>query len=312
MTDTTKPNGDRDRPSDREAAKNPRGPAMGPPEGAASSGSTSPPLDMALLRELAKEFGFYPATTNPEDIERHRRLNAAADAASGREYRYDPCDRCGRATRYKQFPMCCACTTPDRALTRPLTAEATIALAAAGMGGCPEKICTGMLSTSRRSGLSRRKRMPRCGRERPAGRPCGQPTGMRAGASVADLNMARLRELTDEFGYSPATTVEADIERHRRLNAALDRNYRPHRWDHLKAAQASAAMAIPTADEVGAVIRADDDEYAALIAACAFAGLRRGEASALSVSDVDFLRKEIRVARQVQWTDDGRMEIRPP
>ena len=114
MTDTTKPNGDRDRPCDREAAKNPRGPAMGPPEGPASSGSTSPPLDMALQRELAKEFGFYPATTNPEDIERHRRLNAAADAASAHGYRYDPCDRCGQATRYKQFPLVCRCTTPDR------------------------------------------------------------------------------------------------------------------------------------------------------------------------------------------------------
>jgi hypothetical protein len=32
MIDTTTPNGDRDRPSDCEAAKNPRGPAMGPPE----------------------------------------------------------------------------------------------------------------------------------------------------------------------------------------------------------------------------------------------------------------------------------------
>jgi hypothetical protein len=31
-----------------------------------------------------------------------------------REYRYDPCDRCGRATRFKQFPLVCACTTPDR------------------------------------------------------------------------------------------------------------------------------------------------------------------------------------------------------
>src|SRR3979490_3019406 len=40
-TDTTKPNGDRARPCDREAAKNPREPAMGPPEGTASSGSTS-------------------------------------------------------------------------------------------------------------------------------------------------------------------------------------------------------------------------------------------------------------------------------
>jgi hypothetical protein len=30
------------------------------------------------------------------------------------------------------------------------------------------------------------------------------------------------------------------------------------------------------------------------------------------VSDVDFLRKETDVSRQVQWTDDGRMEIYAP
>ncbi|WP_066916753.1 tyrosine-type recombinase/integrase [Mycobacterium interjectum] len=79
--------------------------------------------------------------------------------------------------------------------------------------------------------------------------------------------------------------------------------------------KASAAMSIPTAQEVGAAIRATDDIepwYAAFIAVCAFAGLRRGEASALKVSDVEFLRGEIRVQRQVQWTDDGRMEIRGP
>ena len=62
MTDTTKPNGDRLR------------------EGTASSGSTSPPLDMALLRDLAKEFGYWPASTHEADIERHRRDNAADKA----------------------------------------------------------------------------------------------------------------------------------------------------------------------------------------------------------------------------------------
>ncbi|ETZ58172.1 phage integrase family protein [Mycobacterium sp. MAC_080597_8934] len=79
--------------------------------------------------------------------------------------------------------------------------------------------------------------------------------------------------------------------------------------------KASAAMTIPTAQEVGAAIRATDDIepwYAAFIAVCAFADLRRGEASALKVSDVDFMRQEIRVQRQVQWTDDGRMELRGP
>ena len=89
MTDTIKPNGDRDHPSDREAAKNPRGPVMGPPEGTASSGSTSPPRDMALLRELADELGFWPATTDEADIERHRAHNVNADSWLARSHRYD-------------------------------------------------------------------------------------------------------------------------------------------------------------------------------------------------------------------------------
>lgn len=74
-------------------------------------------------------------------------------------------------------------------------------------------------------------------------------------------------------------------------------------------------MSIPSPEQVGAAMQACDDIepwYSAFIAVCAFAGLRRAEASALRVSDVDFLRKEIRVQRQVQWTDDGQMEIRGP
>ena len=74
----------------------------------------------------------------------------------------------------------------------------------------------------------------------------------------------------------------------------------------------SAAMAVPTPGEVGNVIRVADEPFAAFIAVCAFAGLRRGEASALRVSDVNFLRKELHIEQQVQWTEDGRMEIRPP
>ena len=35
--------------------------------------------------EVAKELGYFPATLDPEDIERHRRLNAALDAAPSRE-----------------------------------------------------------------------------------------------------------------------------------------------------------------------------------------------------------------------------------
>lgn len=38
-------------------------------------------MDMKKLRELADELGYWPATTNDEDIDRHRRLNAALDKA---------------------------------------------------------------------------------------------------------------------------------------------------------------------------------------------------------------------------------------
>ena len=71
-------------------------------------------------------------------------------------------------------------------------------------------------------------------------------------------------------------------------------------------------MAIPTAEEVGTTLRKADAAFGTYIALCAFAGLRRGEAAALRVIDIDFLRKEIHVCRQVQWTDDGRLEIRAP
>lgn len=79
-----------------------------------------------------------------------------------------------------------------------------------------------------------------------------------------------------------------------------------------RARKASAAMMIPTTAEVGAAVRAANADFSAFVAVCAFAGLRRGEASGLQVGDVDFLRKEIKVQRQVQWTDDGQMEIRGP
>ena len=109
MTDTTKPNGDRDRPCDREAAKNPRGRAMGLPEGTASSGSTSPPLDMALLRELAAELGYWPATTDDEHLEKLRADNERFDRMNTHDPYHSPCPVCGRPTRFKQWPTRCAC-----------------------------------------------------------------------------------------------------------------------------------------------------------------------------------------------------------
>jgi integrase len=50
--------------------------------------------------------------------------------------------------------------------------------------------------------------------------------------------------------------------------------------------------------------------FCTLVAVCAFAGLRLGEAAALRLDDVDFLRRELLVRRQVQRIDQGAIELR--
>ena len=76
--------------------------------------------------------------------------------------------------------------------------------------------------------------------------------------------------------------------------------------------KASAAMTIPSPAEVGTLLREAEPQFAAFVGLCAFGGLRLGEAAALQVGDVDFLKREIHVRRQVQRANGKQVEIRPP
>ena len=76
--------------------------------------------------------------------------------------------------------------------------------------------------------------------------------------------------------------------------------------------RAEVAMTMPTSEQVGAILAAADQRFRALVAVCAFAGLRLGEAAALQVGDVDYLRRALVVARQVQRAGGGAVELRPP
>lgn len=76
--------------------------------------------------------------------------------------------------------------------------------------------------------------------------------------------------------------------------------------------KASAAQAIPSPEEVGRLISAADPRFTAFVSLCAFGGLRLGEAAALRLSDVDFLKREIRISRQVQRANGKQVEVRPP
>jgi integrase len=76
--------------------------------------------------------------------------------------------------------------------------------------------------------------------------------------------------------------------------------------------RAESSMAIPSTAEVGTILRVADRPFTAFVGLCAFAGLRLGEAAAVQVSDVDFLRRTLTLSRQVQREKGGGIEIRPP
>jgi integrase len=79
-----------------------------------------------------------------------------------------------------------------------------------------------------------------------------------------------------------------------------------------RARRAEAAMVIPTTAEVGDALHHAPERFTAFVAVCAFGGLRLGEAGGLRVSDIDFMRRELHVQRQVQRVNGGGVDICPP
>jgi integrase len=71
-------------------------------------------------------------------------------------------------------------------------------------------------------------------------------------------------------------------------------------------------MAVPSPADVGKIITAADVWFRPFIGLCAFAGLRLGEAAAIKLEDVDFLRRTLTVSRQVQRAGGKHVEIRAP
>jgi len=76
--------------------------------------------------------------------------------------------------------------------------------------------------------------------------------------------------------------------------------------------RADAAMSIPTPEEIGQLMAVADERFRPFVAICAFAGLPLGEAAGVQLSDVDFLRKSLRVSRQAQRVNGGAIDVRAP
>lgn len=76
--------------------------------------------------------------------------------------------------------------------------------------------------------------------------------------------------------------------------------------------RAEAAMRLPSIEDLRALLATADPTLRLFLTLCAFAGLRRGEAMALQIGDVDFTHQSLTVARQVQFYRRGKIEIRTP
>src|SRR3954451_1039884 len=76
--------------------------------------------------------------------------------------------------------------------------------------------------------------------------------------------------------------------------------------------KSSAAMTIPTPEEVGRALDAASIYFRPFVAVCAFAGLRLGEAAGLQPGDVDFLRRTIAIRRQMQGENAATTRPMPP
>lgn len=76
--------------------------------------------------------------------------------------------------------------------------------------------------------------------------------------------------------------------------------------------RAEVAMSIPAPEEVGQLMTVADERFQPFIGLCAFAGLRLGEAAGVQLGDVDFLRRSLKVSRQVQRVNGGAIDVRPP
>ena len=76
--------------------------------------------------------------------------------------------------------------------------------------------------------------------------------------------------------------------------------------------RAESAMTIPTPEKVALALGSASEVFQPFVAVCAFAGLRLGEAAGLQLRDVDFLRRTIRVARQIQGQTSTTTEVVGP
>jgi hypothetical protein len=70
------------------------------------------------------------------------------------------------------------------------------------------------------------------------------------------------------------------------------------------------AKSIPTPEEVVLLTAVADERFQPFIALCAIAGLRLRETAEVGLGDDEFLRRSLKVSRQVQRVNRGAIDVR--
>lgn len=79
-----------------------------------------------------------------------------------------------------------------------------------------------------------------------------------------------------------------------------------------RATRTGATMKLLSVEQLAAALAACDEWFRPFVAVCAFAGLRLGEAAGLQLGDVDFLRRTVTVARQMQGSSTRTTRVEEP
>jgi integrase len=141
--------------------------------------------------------------------------------------------------------------------------------------------------------------------------------------SFADVPVAQLRrshieawvETMQTAGLAPGT-IRTRLNNVRSVLRAATRDrviaMDPSQGDLPTRDRREAVMLLPATDQVAAILGASEGRFRAFVALAAFAALRLGEIAGLQVADVDFLRRSLVIARQVQRAAGGAVEVRAP
>lgn len=126
---------------------------------------------------------------------------------------------------------------------------------------------------------------------------------------VKGMHSDGLAPLTIANRYTAARTIFRAAVRDRRIVSDPTADVaRPPR----KPSSREQQVEVPTPTEVAQLLAASEPRMRAYIGVCAFAGLRLGEASALNVDSVDFLKRTLKVERQVQYKPGFGARIKDP